>query len=93
MTEEDIQALLKTILECNILQFDGVFYAQKRSPAMGLRIAPLLAIVYLGRIERRSLTQGIVFYKRYIDDVFVIGSSALDLNTTLDNLDSCDPNI
>ncbi|VDO85145.1 unnamed protein product [Heligmosomoides polygyrus] len=57
MTEEDIQALLETILECNILQFDGVFYAQKRGLAMGLWIAPLLAIVYLDHIERRSLTQ------------------------------------
>ncbi|VDP09726.1 unnamed protein product [Heligmosomoides polygyrus] len=82
MTEEDIQALLETILKCNIFQFDGVFYAQKRGLAMGLRIAPLLAIVYLDRIERRSLTQGIVFYKRYIDDVFVIGSTALDLYDT-----------
>ncbi|VDO88168.1 unnamed protein product [Heligmosomoides polygyrus] len=93
MTEEDIQALLETILKCNIFQFDGVFYAQKCGLVIGLRIAPLLAIVYMDRIGRRSLTQGIVFYKRYLDDVFVIGSTALDLDTTLDNLNSCDPNI
>uniref|UniRef100_A0A183GKU2 Reverse transcriptase domain-containing protein n=1 Tax=Heligmosomoides polygyrus TaxID=6339 RepID=A0A183GKU2_HELPZ len=93
MTEEDIKPLLETILECNIFQFDDVFCAQKRGLAMGLRIAPLLAIVYLDRIERRSLTQGIVFYKPYIALHFVVGSTALDLDTTLHNLNSCDPNI
>ena len=60
---------------------------------MGSRIAPLLAIVYLDSIERRSLTTGIIFYKRYIDDVFIIGSSPAELEGTLRNLNSQDPSI
>ena len=60
---------------------------------MGLRISPLLAIVYLDRIERRSLITGIIFYKRYIDDVFLVSSTANAMNTMLQNLNSCDPNI
>ncbi|EYB98247.1 hypothetical protein Y032_0133g1796 [Ancylostoma ceylanicum] len=60
---------------------------------MSSRISPLLAVIYLDRIERRSLVTGILFYKRYIDDVFVIGSTAFDLHTMVENLNSCDPNI
>ncbi|EYC12226.1 hypothetical protein Y032_0048g1675 [Ancylostoma ceylanicum] len=60
---------------------------------MGMRIAPLLAIIYLDHIEKASLTKGIILYKRFIDDVFVIGSSYTELTTTLANLNSQDVNI
>ncbi|EYC01441.1 hypothetical protein Y032_0107g3803 [Ancylostoma ceylanicum] len=93
LREDDLRELLVTTLGCNIFQFDGEFYKQKRGLAMTLRISPLLAVIYLDRIERRSLVTGILFYKRYIDDVFVIGSTASDLHTMVENLNSCDPNI
>ncbi|EYB89127.1 hypothetical protein Y032_0235g3167 [Ancylostoma ceylanicum] len=60
---------------------------------MGIRIAPLLAIVHLDHNEKASLTNGIILYKRYIDDVFVIGSSYAELRSTLTNLNSMDVNI
>ncbi|EYC35523.1 hypothetical protein Y032_1035g3455 [Ancylostoma ceylanicum] len=60
---------------------------------MGLRLAPLLAIVYLDRIERMSLTSELIFYRRYIDDVFAIGSTPSALQHVLNNLNSQDPNI
>ncbi|EYC40623.1 hypothetical protein Y032_0604g557 [Ancylostoma ceylanicum] len=91
--ENDLRELLVATLACNIFQFDGEFYAQKRGLAMGLRISPLLAIVYLDRIERKSLISGILFYKRYIDDVFVISSNADELHIMLENLNECDPNV
>ncbi|EYC25025.1 hypothetical protein Y032_0012g1652 [Ancylostoma ceylanicum] len=91
--ENDLRELLLATLACNIFQFDEEFYAQKRGLAMGLRISPLLAIVYLDRIERKSLISGILFYKRYIDDVFVISSNADELHIMLENLNECDPNV
>ncbi|EYC38018.1 hypothetical protein Y032_0749g2033 [Ancylostoma ceylanicum] len=90
---EDFETLLKATLACNIFRFNNDFYAQKRGLAMGIRIAPLLAIVYLDHIEKASLTNGIILYKRYIDDVFVIGSSHSELRSTLTNLNSMDVNI
>ncbi|RCN46032.1 hypothetical protein ANCCAN_07979 [Ancylostoma caninum] len=93
LTGDDLRELLVATLSCNIFQFDGNFYRQKRGLAMGLRISPLLAVVYMDRIERKSLNSGILFYKRYIDDVFVIGSADSDLNTLLETLNTCDPNI
>ncbi|EYB83415.1 hypothetical protein Y032_0336g2891 [Ancylostoma ceylanicum] len=89
----DIEALLNATLECNIFRFNNEFYRQKRRLAMGIRIAPLLAIVYLDHIEKTSLTAGILFYKRYIDDVFVIGTTPSELAVTLTNLNSKDVNI
>ncbi|EYC22803.1 hypothetical protein Y032_0016g2959 [Ancylostoma ceylanicum] len=53
---------------------------------MEIRIASLLAIIYLDHNEKASLTKGIIFYKRFIDDVFVIGSTYFELTTTLANL-------
>ncbi|EYC13444.1 hypothetical protein Y032_0044g997 [Ancylostoma ceylanicum] len=89
----DVEILLEAALDCNVFRFNNNFYAQKRGLAMGMRIAPLLAIIYLDHIEKASLTQGILLYKRFIDDVFVIGSSHAELTTTLANLNSKDVNI
>ncbi|EYC39149.1 hypothetical protein Y032_0673g1401 [Ancylostoma ceylanicum] len=60
---------------------------------MGIRIASLFAIIYLDHIEKALLTKGTIFYKRFIDDVFVIGSTYAELRTTLANLKSKDMNI
>ncbi|EYC21534.1 hypothetical protein Y032_0988g3301 [Ancylostoma ceylanicum] len=89
----DIEILLEATLACNTFRFNNIFYAQKRGLAMGIRIAPLLAIVFLDHIEKASLTKGILFYKRYIDDVFAIGSSRSTLISTLTELNSKDVNI
>ncbi|EYC40117.1 hypothetical protein Y032_0628g833 [Ancylostoma ceylanicum] len=89
----DIEILLQATLDCNVFRFNNNFYAQKRGLAMGIRIAPLLAIIYLDHIEKASLTKGIIFYKRLIDDVFVIGSTYAELTTTLANSNSEDVNI
>ncbi|EYC15824.1 hypothetical protein Y032_0035g2983 [Ancylostoma ceylanicum] len=89
----DIEVLLEATLACNVFRFDNNFYAQRRGLAMGIRIAPLLAIIYLDHIEKASLTNGILLYKRYIDDVFAIGSSSSELAATLANLNAKDENI
>lgn len=68
--------------------FNNIFYAQKRGLALGNRIAPLLAIAFLDHIEKASLTKGIIFYKRYTDDVFATGSSYSELATTFAKLNS-----
>ncbi|EYC45067.1 hypothetical protein Y032_0439g1482 [Ancylostoma ceylanicum] len=61
LSSNDIRALLRTALECNIFRFENEFYGQKRGLAVGIRIAPPLAIVYLNHIEEMALTAGILF--------------------------------
>ncbi|EYC11231.1 hypothetical protein Y032_0051g2089 [Ancylostoma ceylanicum] len=92
-SNNDIEILLEATLAYNVFRFNNTFYAQKRGLAMGIRIAPLLAIVFLDHIEKASLTNGIIFYKRYIDDVFAIGSSLFVVTSTLAKLNSMDVNI
>ncbi|EYC07844.1 hypothetical protein Y032_0068g163 [Ancylostoma ceylanicum] len=89
----DIEVLLEAALACNIFCFNHIFYAQKRGLAMAIRIASLLAIVFLDHIEKASLKKGILFYKRYIHDVFAIGSSLSVLTSTLAELNSKDVNV
>nr|CDJ92689.1 reverse transcriptase [Haemonchus contortus] len=91
-SRSEVKDLIKAALECNIFCFDNKFYKQKRGLAMGKRVAPVLAVIFLDHIEKSSLTSGIVFYKRYIDDVFVIGTTE-DLVETLKRLNSHDANI
>ncbi|EYB97548.1 hypothetical protein Y032_0139g2090 [Ancylostoma ceylanicum] len=68
----DTEILLEAALAFNTFRFNNIFYPQKRGLAMGIRIAPLLAIVFLDHIGKVSLTKRILFYKGYIDKVFVI---------------------
>ncbi|EYC27067.1 hypothetical protein Y032_0009g502 [Ancylostoma ceylanicum] len=93
LARSELEQLLLATLACNVFRFDNKFYMQRRGLAMGLRLAPLLAIVYLDRIERMSLTSELIFYRRYIDDVFAIGSTPVALQHFLNNLNSQDPNI
>uniref|UniRef100_A0A7I4XUG3 Reverse transcriptase domain-containing protein n=1 Tax=Haemonchus contortus TaxID=6289 RepID=A0A7I4XUG3_HAECO len=89
----EIKDLIEAALECNIFYFDNKFYKQKLGLAMSNRIAPVLAVIFLDHIENSSLTSKILFYKRYIDDVFVIRTAEEDLVETLKRLNSHDANI
>ncbi|EYB86509.1 hypothetical protein Y032_0277g1105 [Ancylostoma ceylanicum] len=52
LTMSELEQLLLATLACNVFRFDNRFYVQKRGLAMGLRLAPLLAIAYLDRIGK-----------------------------------------
>ena len=48
-------SLLKLILTCNILVFDGIYYMQRIGSAMGTRVAPTLACLFMGAMETAML--------------------------------------
>ncbi|EYC13387.1 hypothetical protein Y032_0044g961 [Ancylostoma ceylanicum] len=89
----DIRVMLSATLSCNIFCFNNKMYEQKRGLAMGNRIAPLLAIIFMDHIERITLTSDILLYKRYVDDAFVIGISENEVERTLERLNAVDDNI
>ncbi|EYC43159.1 hypothetical protein Y032_0501g2593 [Ancylostoma ceylanicum] len=78
---------------CNVYNFNNRFFEQRRGLAMGNRIAPLVAIMLLDHIKRNTLTFEILFYKWYIDDVFVIGQTRTDVGSTLKRLNSFDERV
>ena len=85
LTLDDIKKQLEHCLNNNYLRFGKEFYKQTTGIAMGSRIAPPLAIVFMNTVESLILASDEVLqpvlYMRYIDDVIGIwthGSETLD---------------
>ena len=61
----------------NKFTFNGENFLQVKGTAMGTRVAPKFANVYMGSIEKRFVYEttwvdDIIFWKRFIDDIFFI---------------------
>ena len=58
---------------CNTFEFNGEYYKQTGEVAMGSRLGPNYACLFVGYVEERMLSSytGIKLdlYKRYMDDV------------------------
>ena len=50
-----IMTLIGECLSCNIFKWSGNYYSQVRGLAMGQRLAPVLAICFMSRVERPIL--------------------------------------
>ena len=72
----NVKKLLEHCLNNNYLRFGKEFYKQTTGIAMGSRIGPPLAIVFMNAVESVILTSDEVLqpvpYMRYIDDVIGI---------------------
>lgn len=71
--------LLKCVLEYNVFTFDGKYYLQAWGTAIGSRVAPTYACIFMGVLEQMML-QGWTgwvprIWKRYIDDIFNVWES------------------
>ena len=85
LTLKDVKVLLEHCLNNNFIRFGKNYYKQTTGIAMGSRIAPPLAIVFMNAVESLILASDKilqpVLYLRYIDDVIGIwthGAHALD---------------
>ena len=86
LTLSDIEMLLKHCLNNNFVRFGQKYFKQTVGVAMGSRIAPPLAIIFMDAVESLLLTSEDsqyqpAAYMRYIDDVLGIwthGSEKLD---------------
>ena len=73
-------ALLKLVLHSNNFTFDGDHYLQIGGTAMGTRVAPSLANIFMGELEAKMLETAPFkpfLYLRYIDDIFLIWTGSL----------------
>jgi len=89
---ENIQELLNFILKNNFFEFQGQFYLQHRGLAMGSRIAPILAILAVDKLERTSIyadtSINTIFYRRYVDDSLILLNNKTDAEKILANLNN-----
>ncbi|XP_028394455.1 uncharacterized protein LOC114518647 [Dendronephthya gigantea] len=91
----DIILLTKAIFEKNCFSWKRSFYQQRRGLAMGNRLAPILAILYMDRIENQAIysDQAISIYYRYIDDCITPADNPNEAVKIQNQLNGQDPSI
>lgn len=70
-----LRELMSIVLKNNIFQFNGEHYLQVQGMAMGTKMAPSYANLFMGSLEPKLINKGnphINMWKRYIDDIFII---------------------
>ena len=63
------------VLKSNNFEFNGKHYLQKRGTAIGTRMAPSYANIFMDRLERRLIQNAEVkphIWWRYINDIFIV---------------------
>ena len=81
LSKSRIMTLIKECLECNVFKWSGTYYSQIRGLAMGQRLAPVLAICFMSKIEEPMLLRSLpLLYCRYIDDCCVITSTQSEMD-------------
>ena len=73
--------LIQQILTLNNFTFNGEHYLQTQGTAMGTRMAPSYANLFMAKLEETLLTQTTIsprIWWRYIDDVFAIWDKGQD---------------
>lgn len=69
-----IHKLTNIVLKNNVIRFADNCYLQTQGTAMGTKMAPSYANLFMGKIEQQlqSMSTNILFWKRFIDDIFLI---------------------
>jgi len=92
-----IKMFLKFILKDNYFQFRDKFYLQTQGVAMGCKIAPAFANIFMAELEKDMLSQytwNIYLWKRYIDDIFFIWQKGMNkLKTFMNHCNAFHPTI
>lgn len=92
---DTITKLVNLILKNNVFSFGSNFYCQIQGTAMGTRMAPSYANLFMATIEKQFLSDQILkpeIWLRFIDDVFLIWNHSeqdyLEFFENLNNLNN-----
>ena len=80
LSKARIMTLVSECLKCNIFKWSGKYYSQTRGLAMGQRLAPVLAICFMSKIEEPVLARMPLMYCRYIDDCCIVTSTQSEMD-------------
>jgi hypothetical protein len=79
---EALKLLLEIIFEKNIFQFKSHFYKQRKGFAMGVICGPVCANIVVYMLEKKWLCiHRPIVYRRFIDDVALVSSQLIDLDS------------
>uniref|UniRef100_A0A7I4Z3E4 Reverse transcriptase domain-containing protein n=1 Tax=Haemonchus contortus TaxID=6289 RepID=A0A7I4Z3E4_HAECO len=93
LSVSQVMTLVKECLDCSIFRWSGRYFKQVRCLVMGQRLAPLLAIAYMSKIEKPVLDRRPVLYCRYVHDCFVVCSTQKEMDKCFELLTSQADNI
>ena len=97
LNRTNMKWLLETATTGTHFHFNGEIYQQTNGVAMGSPLAPLLADIFLIHLEKQVMNKledsGVVFWKRYVDDTFVIIRDNTDADRLNDILNQVHPAI
>ena len=77
-------------------QFNGQMYKQIDGVAMGSSLGPLFAFILMSHLAQSFLNEYIAqtsFYKRYVDDTFIVCNKIADAELLLNKFNESHPNI
>ncbi|VDP02472.1 unnamed protein product [Heligmosomoides polygyrus] len=80
-------SLTNECLMCNVFKWSGEYYMQMRGLAMGQRLAPVLAVAFMFKVENPVLERQPTLYYRYIDDCFIISFVNVEETVTTSEVD------
>ena len=86
-----ILSLARFILTNNVFEFNKNYYIQTSGTAMGTRMAPSYAILFMDAFEQqiRTMNPNITNYYRFLDDIFItIKGTENELNNFLTSLNT-----
>ena len=98
INKEEFRSLLSLATKESYFLFNKVLYKQKDGVAMGSPLGPTLANAFLCFYERKWLEKcplefKPVFYRRYVDDIFVLFKSPDHIEKFRNYFNSCHPNM
>ena len=82
---EVLAELTEIVLKNNVFKFNNDYYLQIQGTAMGTKMAPAYANLFMGKFEEKLNELGkpnIILWKRFIDDIFIIWSGSESEFTT-----------
>ncbi|EYB97674.1 hypothetical protein Y032_0138g2050 [Ancylostoma ceylanicum] len=80
LSKARIMTLINKCLKCNTFKWSGTYFSQMRGLAMGQRLAPVLAIRFMSKVEEPVLARMPQMYCRYIDDCCIITSTQSEMD-------------
>lgn len=96
---QTLTCLLEKVLRLNNFTFNDEHFIQIKGTAMGTRVAPNFANVYMGRFEENFVyktewSNYVIIWVRFIDDIFLIWKGDIDsLTEFIDHLNNAAPSI
>ncbi len=96
-SNSSLEHLLKLVLSTNNFEFDGTHYTQISGTAMGTKVAPSYANIFMAQFEHIHVyphhAKFLVWW-RYIDDIFTIfNCDRPEVDDFVKNLNDCHPTI